>query len=349
MRLLLQQRHVQVAAGAPLALRDVLEPRGHEHEGGPAVGEGAYHPRPATYLAVEPLDGVVGAYAPPVLAGKPGVRQRLGVAVHDDPGRLLQPGPLELRGHLERLGLGGPARLHGVDGLEHGRDLRPLGLGYLGQHVAVEVHGAALVGGFREHLGDRADHAGGLVAREHAHAAQPARLEPREGLPPALGRLGEPLGRADDLALAVVVGAYGHHHRHVLVGASPASLEVDPVDADVGVGALEGAVAPLLDRGERLLVEVRDGGGRDARAPEDLAHVLDAPGGDPGEVHLDHRLLDRGLPAPVVLDDGRREPHALELGHADGDLARGGRELPLVVAGAVGFLVGGALVAPGAH
>ena len=55
--LLVQQRHVQVAAGAPLAPRDVLQPRRREHEGGPAVGEGPDHPRSPADLAVEPLDG----------------------------------------------------------------------------------------------------------------------------------------------------------------------------------------------------------------------------------------------------------------------------------------------------
>lgn len=87
-----------------------------------------------------------------MLAGEPGVRQRLGAAADDDLCRLLQFEPLELRGHLERLGLGGPARPHGVDGLEHGRDLRPLGLGDLGQHIAVEVDRAALLDGLREPL-----------------------------------------------------------------------------------------------------------------------------------------------------------------------------------------------------
>ena len=47
--------------------------------------------------------------------------------------------------------------------------------GHPGENVAVEVHGAALVGGVGKDLGDGPHHAGGLVAREHAHAAQAAR------------------------------------------------------------------------------------------------------------------------------------------------------------------------------
>lgn len=50
------------------------------------------------------------------------------------------------------------------------------------------------------------------------------------------------------------------------------------------------------------------------KPPQDLRDVLDAPRRDAREVHLDHRLLDRGLPAPVALDDRRGEPHPLELG-----------------------------------
>ena len=121
--------------------------------------------------------------------------------------------------------------------------------------------------------------------------------------------------------IAVVVDAYGHHHCHVLVGPSPGPLEVDAVDVDVGVGSPVRPAPPLLDRRERLLVEVGDGGGRDARASENLAYALKAPGGDPGQVHLDHRLLDAGLTTPVALDDGCREPHPLEIGHVDCHLA----------------------------
>lgn len=69
--------------------------------------------------------------------------------------------------------------------------------------------------------------------------------------------------------MAVVVDADGHHDGDVLVGASPAALQVYPVDAGVGVGAPGRAVPPLLDRGERLLVEVGDGRRRDAGPPED--------------------------------------------------------------------------------
>lgn len=66
-RLLVQRRHVQVAARPPLALGDVLEPGGHQHERASPSGEGADHPRVLPDLAVDALDGVVGAYVAPAL------------------------------------------------------------------------------------------------------------------------------------------------------------------------------------------------------------------------------------------------------------------------------------------
>lgn len=166
-----------------------------------------------------------------------------------------------------------------------------------------------------EHLGDRAGHAGGLVAREHAHAAQPARFEPRREVAPAFLGLGEPLGAADDLAVTVPVHTDGHHHRHVLVGAAPAALGVYPVDVDVGVFAGQRSRSPFLHGLERPLVEVGDGAGGDARAPQSLADVLDAPRGNACEVHLDYDFLDAGLAPFVALGDGGRELRSLELGH----------------------------------
>ena len=236
-----------------------------------------------------------------------------------------------------------------MDCLEHGRRLRPLRFRNLGEDVAVEVHGAALVFGVGEDLGDRADHAGRLVAHEHAHAAQPAGLEPRQEVAPALRRLGEALGAADHLAVAVLIHADRHHDRHVLVGAAPASLQVDAVDVDVRVFAGQGPASPLLDRLESLVVEIGDRAGGDARAPQDLADVLDAARGHPGQVHLDDGLLDAGLAPLVALDDGGGEAHALELGHLDRDLARRRGESALVVPGAVRRALVGSLVRARAH
>lgn len=126
-----------------------------------------------------------------------------------------------------------------------------------------------------------------------------------------------PLGGAHGLAVAVVVGAYGDHRRHVLVGGSPQPPEVYPVHVDVGVAPLERADPPLHDGGDGHDAEVRDGDGGHAESPEHLAHVLDPPGRDAGEVHLNHRLPVARLAPAVALDDRGGEPYALELGHAD--------------------------------
>ena len=103
------------------------------------------------------------------------------------------------------------------------------------------------------------------------------------------------------------------HHRDVLVGPAPASLQVYAVDEQVRVAAGKRSGPPGIHALERLLVEVRHGSGRDARAPQGLADVLDAPCGDAGQVYLDDGLLHAGLAPLVALDDRGGEAHALEL------------------------------------
>src|SRR6478735_4465811 len=65
--------------------------------------------------------------------------------------------------------------------------------------------------------------------------------------------------------------------------------------------------------GVDLLVEVGARAWAHPRAPERLRDVLDPPHRDAGEIHLDQRLLDRALPAPVALDDRRLERLAPQL------------------------------------
>ena len=68
-RPLLEQRRVQVAAGAPFAVGDALQNGCYQHEYGFPVGERADHADPASYLLAEPPDCVVRADAPPMLSG----------------------------------------------------------------------------------------------------------------------------------------------------------------------------------------------------------------------------------------------------------------------------------------
>ncbi len=60
------------------------------------------------------------------------------------------------------------------------------------------------------------------------------------------------------------------------------------------------------------------------------------------------RLLDAGLASLVAIDDARGEPKPLGLWHVQGNVARGGGEVPVVVAEAIGLAVGSPLVALGA-
>ena len=123
----------------PFAVDDVFQAGGNQHQRGFPVGERADDAGTPPDLPVEPLDGVVRADAPPMLAGYLAVRQRLGEALAHDLGGLFQLHRLELGGHRLGLGRRGLARFHGVDGLEHGRDPGALGFGNLGQRVAVEA------------------------------------------------------------------------------------------------------------------------------------------------------------------------------------------------------------------
>ena len=132
------------------------------------------------------------------------------------------------------------------------------------------------------------------------------------------------------------------------MGPAPAALEVDTVDEDAGVTAPERPLAPFPDGREGLLVEVGDGAGGHRRAPEGLGRVLDPPGGDAREAHLDDGLLDRRLAPAVALDDGGLEGGSPELGHAQLDLARARDEPAGIVTAAVGLAPGGPPVALGA-
>ena len=211
------------------------------------------------------------------------------------------------------------------------------------------MHRAALVFGLGEDLGDRADHAGGLVVDDYADAAQAARFQPRQEIAPAFRRLGEALGAADHLAVAVVVHADGDYDGDVLVGAAPAALQVDAVDIDVWVLAVQRPAPPFLDRLEGLVVGVRHGVGGDARALQDLADVLDAARGHPGQMHLDDGLLDAGFAPLVALDDRGGEAHPLELWHLERDLARRRGESALLAPGAVRRPIVSSLVRSRAH
>src|SRR3954447_24890205 len=97
--------------------------------------------------------------------------------------------------------------------------------------------------------------------------------------------------------------------------------------------ALDGPVAPRLNAGVDLLVQLAHRTGIDARAPQGLRDVLNTADRDARQVHLDERLLDRGLAAPVALDDLGLKREFTEAWHLEVYLAHARLQLPGVAAG----------------
>lgn len=180
--------------------------------------------------------------------GEAGIGQRLRDAVAHALCRGRRTHPVQLGGYCGRLLHAGVRGLLGMDCLEHGSHLAPLGPRHPRECAAAEAHGAPLVGDTGEHL----CHGGALVARERAHAMKPASPRPREELPSALGGLGESLAAADGLAAAVVVDADDRHDGHVLEAAAPGALEADPVREHAGGGAGQEPAPSILPRPRTL-------------------------------------------------------------------------------------------------
>ena len=100
-----------------------------------------------------------------------------------------------------------------------------------------------------------------------------------------------------------------------------------------------------------VAIGVNDDGYREVigRALQDLADVLDAARGHPGQMHLDDGLLDAGFAPLVALDDRGGEAHPLELWHLERDLARRRGESALLAPGAVRRPIVSSLVRSRAH
>lgn len=141
-----------------------------------------------------------------------------------------------------------------------------------------------------------------------------------------------PFADAEDLAISLIVDAYGHQYRHVGHFAAPGALEHDAVQIDIGKLPFDGTVTPLLDLGVDLLVEVADGAGTDLGSPQGFGNVFDAPDRNTGQVHLNQRLFHRGFTPAVALDDGRFKGLSPQLRHVQGHFSGLGLELSLVMA-----------------
>ena len=133
-------------------------------------------------------------------------------------------------------------------------------------HVAQEVHGAALPGA-AEHLGDRLLQALVGVGDAEPHAVQAAGQETAQELAPEGLGLGLADVDADHLAASRLVHAVGDHERLVTHAAALAHALHLGIEPEVGVAALERALA----EDPHLLVE------RAAEAAHrGAAHALDA-------------------------------------------------------------------------
>ena len=106
-------------------------------------------------------------------------------------------------------------------------------------------------------------------------------------------------------------------------------------------------VAPFVDLGVHPLELVGERLREHAVAPQQLAGVVDLPGGHAGQVHVDQGLLDALLPAPVAFDDRGLEDRAIQFRHLDLVPAGLGGQAPVVVAGAVRLPSAAAFVSVG--
>jgi len=220
-----------------------------------------------------------------------------------------------------------------MDRLQHRGHRLHLGSRHEREHVAIEVDRAALELGFRVDLVDRFQEPQALVADEELSAFQPALLQHLQEREPARLVLLHAFCCTDDLPVPFLVDRHRHQDRDVLVFAAPVALQVDSIQVDVGILALQWPLAPFLDVDVHLLVQLADGAGRHARTPQDLRDVLHTAHGDSREVHFDQRLLDADLALLVALDDRRLECQSAQLRHLQVHFAGLSQQFSVVVAG----------------
>src|SRR5690606_37339683 len=196
----------------------------------------------------------------------------------------------------------------------------------------IEVHHASLPGRIGKKLRRALRKPDAGVRYDQLHALQAALLQVLQKARPAGLVLLRPFHDAEDLAIALTVDTNRHQQRHIANLARPAALHHDAVQIDVRVLARDRPTAPRVDGRVDPFVEVRYCRRRYPRAPQRLGDVLDPAHRYASQIHLDQRLLDRGLATPVALDDRRLERLATKLRHLELHLAGLGLEVALVVA-----------------
>ena len=233
------------------------------------------------------------------------------------------------------LGHGGFTVFLREDGLQGGGRPFPVTGRRLGEHVAHEVHHAPLVFRVRQHRVDRGDESGAPVADHQSDAPQPAFDHASEELLPAGRVLAHALVDRDDLAPALRADADGDEDADVLHVPAPGALVPHAVHEHVRALALQWPRAPRVDVPVHLLELVGERLRGHPLSPQQLADVVDPPGGHAGQAHVDQRLLDALLAPAVAFDHGRLEDRALQLGDPEPEFAGLGGQAPFVVAGPV--------------
>ena len=148
---------------------------------------------------------------------------------------------------------------------------------------------------------------------------------------PAGGILPHALGDADDLAVTILADADGDQDADVLHASAPGALVPYAVHEQVWVLVIQRPRAPFVDLGVHALELVAQCPGRHAVAPQQLAGVVDLPGGHAGQVHVNQRLLCAFLASAVAFDHRGPEQGTLQFRHLELEPAGLGGQAPLVV------------------
>ena len=120
------------------------------------------------------------------------------------------------------------------------------------------------------------------------------------------------LADADDLAVTILADADGDQDADVPHASAPGVLVPHAVHEHVWVLVTQRPRAPFVDLGVHALELVAQCPGRHAVAPQQLAGVVDLPGGHAGQVHVDQRLLYAFLASAVAFDHRGPEQGALQ-------------------------------------
>ena len=167
----------------------------------------------------------------------------------------------------------------------------------------------AALGGVRLVVGDQSR---APVADHEPHAPRAAFDHAVKGPLPAGGILPHALDDADDLAVTILADADGDQDADVPHASAPGVLVPHAVHEHVWVLVTQRPRAPFVDLGVHALELVAQCPGRHAVAPQQLAGVVDLPGGHAGQVHVDQRLLYAFLASAVAFDHRGPEQGALQ-------------------------------------